>query len=103
MKTKGIHEGCIEQMQRLFSERLYTNEAMLTDDKGRIRVDDWEMRADVQQEVDVLWAQSTTETLPAIGDLNGYKSDFLNLFGFGFTGVDYAADANEMVMVNNLV
>jgi enoyl-[acyl-carrier protein] reductase/trans-2-enoyl-CoA reductase (NAD+) len=103
MKTKGIHEGCVEQMQRLFSERLYTNEAMLTDDKGRIRVDDWEMRADVQQEVDALWAQSTTETLPAIGDLNGYKSDFLNLFGFGFEGVDYAADANEMVTINGLV
>lgn len=102
MKAKGIHEGCVEQMQRLFSERLYTNEAMLTDDKGRIRVDDWEMRADVQQEVDVLWAQSTTETLPAIGDLNGYKSDFLNLFGFGFAGVDYAADTNEMVNIDGL-
>jgi enoyl-[acyl-carrier protein] reductase / trans-2-enoyl-CoA reductase (NAD+) len=64
MKTKGIHEGCVEQMQRLFSERLFTGAPMLTDDKGRIRVDDWEMRDDVQQEVDVLWQEATTDNLP---------------------------------------
>jgi enoyl-[acyl-carrier protein] reductase / trans-2-enoyl-CoA reductase (NAD+) len=102
MKTKGIHEGCVEQMQRLFSERLFTGAPMLTDDKGRIRVDDWEMRDDVQQEVDVLWQEATTDNLPQLGDLNGYKSDFLNLFGFGFPEVDYLADANEMVAINGL-
>jgi enoyl-[acyl-carrier protein] reductase / trans-2-enoyl-CoA reductase (NAD+) len=102
MKEKGIHEGCIEQMQRLFSERLYTGAPMITDDKGRIRVDDWEMREDVQAEVDALWKQATTENLPQLGDLSGYKSDFLHLFGFGFSEVDYAADANEMVDISGL-
>jgi enoyl-[acyl-carrier protein] reductase/trans-2-enoyl-CoA reductase (NAD+) len=102
MKEKGIHEGCIEQIQRLFSERLYTNSPISTDEKGRIRVDDWEMRADVQQRIDELWQQSTTETLPQLGDLGGYKSDFLNLFGFGFEGVNYLEDVNEMVPIEGL-
>lgn len=97
MKAKGIHEGCIEQIQRLFSERLYTGKAIPTDEKGRIRVDDWEMRADVQAEVAKLWEQATTENLSQIGDLPGYKSDFMHLFGFDFEGVDYSADVNEMV------
>ncbi len=102
MKKEGIHEGCIEQMQRLFSERLYTNGAIATDEKGRIRVDDWEMRADVQQQVDELWKRSTTETLPELGDLAGYKSDFLNLFGFGFEGVNYQEDVNENIAIEGL-
>lgn len=102
MKEKGIHEGCIEQMDRLFRERLYTGAPMLLDDKGRIRVDDWEMRDDVQSKVSELWEQADTDTLPAIGDLAGYKSDFLNLFGFGFEGVDYPADVNENVQIEGL-
>jgi len=103
MKAKGIHEGCIEQIQRLFSERLYTDKAIPTDEAGRIRIDDWEMRDDVQAKVAALWLEATTETLPALGDLQGYKSDFLNLFGFGFPKVDYQADANEMVEMEGLV
>ncbi len=103
MKAKGIHEGCIEQMQRLFADRLFHGGAIPTDDKGRIRVDDWEMREDVQSEVARLWEQATTESLPSIGDLNGYKTDFLNLFGFSVAGVDYAADANENVEMPGLV
>jgi enoyl-[acyl-carrier protein] reductase / trans-2-enoyl-CoA reductase (NAD+) len=102
MKAKGIHEGCIEQIQRLYSERLYTGEAMLTDDKGRIRIDDWEMREDVQAEVAKLWLEATTENLAEIGDLEGYRSDFHNLFGFGFDGVDYQEDTNEMVAVPSI-
>lgn len=102
MKEKNIHEGCIEQMYRLFSDRLYHGNAIPTDEKGRIRVDDWEMRADVQDEVDTLWAQATTETLPAIGDLNGYKSDFLSLFGFGVAGVEYGTDVSELVAIKGL-
>jgi len=102
MKADGIHEGCIEQIQRLFSQRLYTGEAIPTDDKGRIRIDDWEMRDDVQAEVARLWSEATTETLPKIGDLAGYKQDFLNLFGFGFDGVDYLADTNELVGVASI-
>ena len=102
MKAEGIHEGCIEQIQRLYAERLYTGNAVPTDDKGRIRIDDWEMRADVQEKIAKLWGESTTETLVELGDLAGYKQDFLNLFGFGFEGVDYQADTNEMAMVPSI-
>jgi len=102
MKADGIHEGCIEQIQRLYSQRLYTGQEVPTDANGRIRIDDWEMRDDVQEQVAKLWLEATTETLPAIGDLAGYKQDFLNLFGFGFAGVDYDADTNELVMVPSI-
>ncbi len=102
MKAEGIHEGCIEQIQRLFQERLYTKEEMLLDEKGRIRIDDWEMRADVQARVADAWAKATTETLPALGDLAGYHTDFFNLFGFEVPGVDYAAEVNEMVELPGL-
>ncbi|WP_395048077.1 enoyl-ACP reductase FabV [Flavobacterium sp.] len=103
MKAEGIHEGCIEQMQRLYAQRLYTGNAIPTDNKGRIRIDDWEMRADVQEKVAKLWLEATTETLPEIGDLEGYRNDFHNLFGFGFEGVDYKSDTNEMVNVSSIV
>ena len=103
MKEEGIHEGCIEQIQRLYQNRLYSGTEIPTDEKGRIRVDDWEMRADVQEKVAKLWEQATTETLPGIGDLEGYRKDFHNLFGFGFEGVNYEADTNEMVGVSSIV
>ena len=104
MKEEGIHEGCIEQIQRLYSERLYTaNGEIPVDEVGRIRIDDWEMREDVQAKVAALWEVATTENLSEIGDLAGYKTDFLNLFGFGFEGVDYTADVNEVVEVSGLV
>jgi enoyl-[acyl-carrier protein] reductase/trans-2-enoyl-CoA reductase (NAD+) len=102
MKAEGIHEGCIEQIQRLFSERLYAGKPIPTDEQGRIRIDDWEMRDDIQEKVAALWLEATTETLGGIGDLNGYKSDFLNLFGFGFPEVDYAKDTSEMVQIKGL-
>ena len=102
MKAEGTHEGCIEQIQRLYAERLFSGKEIPLDDKGRIRIDDWEMREDVQAKVAALWKESTTESLPEIGDLAGYKQDFLNLFGFGFEGVDYLADANEMVHVPSI-
>lgn len=102
MKEEGIHEGCIEQIQRLYQDRLYTGKPIPTDDKGRIRIDDWEMREDVQAKVAKLWLEATTETLPEIGDLIGYKQDFLNLFGFGFKEVDYLADTNEVVGISSI-
>ena len=103
MKEEGIHEGCIEQIQRLFKDRLYTGAPILTDEKGRIRVDDWEMRDDVQEKIAQLWTKATTENLSEIGDLAGYRNDFLNLFGFEFKGVDYIADADEMVGISSIV
>ncbi len=102
MKAEGIHEGCIEQIQRLYQQRLFTGNAVPTDEQGRIRIDDWEMRSDVQERIAKLWVESTTESLVELGDLAGYKQDFLNLFGFGFEGVDYLADANEMVQVPSI-
>lgn len=102
MKEEGIHEGCIEQIQRLYQQRLYTGEAILTDEKGRIRIDDWEMRPDVQAKVAQLWDQAVTENLAEIGDLEGYRNDFYNLFGFGFEGVDYKADTDEMVAIPSI-
>lgn len=102
MKAEGIHEGCIEQIQRLYSQRLYTGKEVPMDANGRIRIDDWEMRDDVQEKVADLWTKATTETLPEIGDLAGYKQDFLNLFGFGFDGVDYESDADEMINIPSI-
>ena len=102
MKAEGIHEGCIEQIQRLYSQRLYTGKEVPTDSEGRIRIDDWEMRDDVQAKVAELWTKATTENLSEIGDLPGYKQDFLNLFGFGFDRVDYDAETDEMVLVSSI-
>ncbi|MCR4030026.1 MULTISPECIES: enoyl-ACP reductase FabV [Flavobacterium] len=102
MKEEGIHEGCIEQIQRLFQDRLYNGSEVPVDEKGRIRIDDWEMREDVQDKVAKLWLEATTETLPEIGDLAGYRNDFLNLFGFEVPGVDYNADTNEVVEVESI-
>lgn len=102
MKAKGIHEGCIEQIGRLFRDRLYAGSEVPVDEKGRIRIDDWEMREDVQEEVAKLWEEATTENLSQIGDLDGYRVDFFNLFGFEFPGIDYDKDVNEMVNIPNL-
>jgi enoyl-[acyl-carrier protein] reductase/trans-2-enoyl-CoA reductase (NAD+) len=103
MKAEGIHEGCIEQIQRLFEQRLYTGGTVSTDAAGRVRVDDLEMREDVQAKVADLWLKATTETLPALGDLKGYKADFMNLFGFEVAGVNYQDDVDEMVAIPGLV
>ncbi len=102
MKEEGIHEGCIEQIQRLFQDRLYNGSEVPVDEKGRIRIDDWEMREDVQAKVAALWKEATTETLQSIGDLEGYRNGFLNLFGFEFAGVDYKADTNEVVNIESI-
>ena len=103
MKEKNIHEGCIEQMYRLFTDRLYTeNGSVLLDENGRIRIDDLEMREDVQAEVDKLWKETTTENLEQISDIQGYRNDFFNLFGFNFDEVDYDADTNEVVNIPSI-
>ncbi len=102
MKEEGIHEGCIEQIQRLYQERLFTGNEIPVDEKGRIRVDDWEMRSDVQEKIAKLWGEAVTENLSEIGDLEGYRKDFYNLFGFDVDGVDYEADTNEMVNIESI-
>ena len=102
MKEEGIHEGCIEQIQRLYQERLFTENEIPVDEKGRIRVDDWEMRSDVQEKIAKLWGEAVTENLSEIGDLEGYRKDFYNLFGFDVDGVDYEVDTNEMVNIESI-
>ncbi|WP_035671654.1 enoyl-ACP reductase FabV [Flavobacterium sp. 83] len=102
MKEEGIHEGCIEQIQRLYQERLYTGNEVPVDEKGRIRIDDLEMRADVQEKVAKLWIEAVTENLSEIGDLEGYRKDFYNLFGFDVQGIDYKAEANEVVNIESI-
>jgi enoyl-[acyl-carrier protein] reductase/trans-2-enoyl-CoA reductase (NAD+) len=96
MKAKGLHEGCIEQIYRLFAERLAPSAHPQPDEEGRIRIDDWEMREDVQTEVAKLWPQVTTETLPSLSDIAGYRAEFLRLFGFGLEGVNYDAEAEPL-------
>jgi len=102
MKEEGVHEGTIEQIQRLYQDRLYTGKEVSTDEKGRIRIDDWEMRDDIQEKVAALWEKATTENLSELGDLEGYRRDFYSLFGFDVENVDYKEDTNEMVEVDSL-
>jgi enoyl-[acyl-carrier protein] reductase/trans-2-enoyl-CoA reductase (NAD+) len=93
MKAHGTHEGCIEQMYRLFSDKVYATHAKPVLDKDQLlRMDDWEMVDGIQQEVAALWPQVTTENLSALTDIEGYRDDFYRLFGFHFSGVDYEAD-----------
>ncbi|SEQ21206.1 enoyl-[acyl-carrier protein] reductase / trans-2-enoyl-CoA reductase (NAD+) [Treponema bryantii] len=101
MKEKGTHEGCIEQMERLFAERLYTGDnasagKVPVDEENRIRVDDWEMQADVQAEVDKLMAKVNNDNIKEICDLVGYKHDFYATNGFDVEGIDYTADVARM-------
>lgn len=91
MKAKGNHEGCIEQMYRLFNQKLYGG-AVLTDKNGMIRLDDLEMQGDVQDEVTELWNNLSQDNLKESSDLDGYWEDFYALFGFGIDGVDYDAE-----------
>ncbi|MFB4326083.1 trans-2-enoyl-CoA reductase family protein [Priestia sp. BR_2] len=97
MKEKGLHEGCIEQIYRLFSDRLYNGQETPVDEKGRIRIDDWELREDVQAEVAELWSKVTSENIEELTDLAGYRREFFQLFGFETDGVDYDADVNPVV------
>ncbi|OIR18688.1 putative reductase [mine drainage metagenome] len=97
MKEKGIHEGCIEQMQRLFATQMYNGSALSFDDAGRVRIDDWEMRPDVQQAIPAVWEKIATENVSELADIAGYRSEFLKLFGFGIPGIDYEADVEPNI------
>lgn len=91
MKEKGLHEGCIEQMERLFSERL-ASDSVPVDEEGRIRMDDYEMRPDVQEAVKAAWDEVTTDNLAQYADVDGYFEDFYHMFGFHYDNVDYTQD-----------
>jgi enoyl-[acyl-carrier protein] reductase / trans-2-enoyl-CoA reductase (NAD+) len=105
MKQKGVHEDCIHQIYRLFADRLYNNRPLAqvpVDDKGRIRVDEFEMREDVQAEVAAIWKNVSDVNLLQTADVAGYNEDFLKLFGFGLKGVDYNADINPEVSIPSI-
>lgn len=99
MRAEGLHEGCIEQINRMFSERLYKADgtAADVDDSNRLRLDDWELREEIQQHCRDMWPQVTTENLSELTDYREYKEEFLKLFGFGIEGIDYDADVNPHV------
>lgn len=96
MKEHDVHEGCIEQMNRMLNQKIYAG-SVITDEEGRIRMDDLEMQDEIQSEVDKLWAEISTENLSDHADLDGYWEDFYKLFGFGIDGIDYDADVDQNV------
>lgn len=102
MKAQGTHEDTIEQMDRLFRDRLYGKADPQPDEAGRIRVDDWEMKDEVQAEIDKVWTTVNTDNLKELADVEGYETSFLRLFGFGLDGVDYAAETDPATGVPSL-
>ena len=92
MKDKKLHEGCIQQMYRLYHDLLFSGASLKLDRKGRIRMDDWEMRKDVQQEINNGWERVRTENLMEYADIKGMREEFLRHHGFGMPGVDYSQD-----------
>ena len=101
MKKAGTHEGCIEQMTRLFTDKLADGSAV-TDSDGFIRLDDYEMKEDIQSEVKEIWNNVTTENVNESADVDGYWNDFFALFGFGAEGVDYEADISPVYDIPSL-
>jgi len=101
MKARGVHEGCIEQIDRLFRDRLYGDGDL--DDEGRLRVDQLELDPAVQAEVAGIWEQIDTDNLKSLADFDGYRQEFLQLFGFGVDGVDYSADVDPDIAIGALV
>ena len=101
MKARGTHEGCIEQIDRLFRDAMYGDKAL--DEEGRQRVDDLELLPEVQAEVADLWAQIGTDNLDELSDFAGYREEFLQLFGFEVEGVDYDADVDPAVTIAQVV
>lgn len=97
MKEQGIHEGCIEQIQRLFFDRLYSGQPAPVDEQNRLRLDDWELRDEVQNACREIWKQVQDDNIYQLTDYQGYKDEFLRLFGFGLDGVDYDADVDTKV------
>jgi enoyl-[acyl-carrier protein] reductase/trans-2-enoyl-CoA reductase (NAD+) len=97
MKAAGTHEGCIEQAYRLFATHMYNGHTPKFDESGRVRVDDWEMRPEIQAAVCEIWPRVTTENLAAETDIAGYRTEFLKLFGFGLAGVNYEAETEPHI------
>lgn len=103
MKEKAIHEGCIEQICRLFKDHLYTIDKSISgDENGLIRIDNLEMRQDVQDAIVTLWQNVNSDNLSTITDIEGYRKEFYKLFGFELTKVDYTQDVEPNVVIPSL-
>ena len=95
MKKAGTHEGCIEQTTRLFNQFLYSgNSDVFVDEQNRIRLDDWEMEEEIQNEIIRLWPTVNSENLFEMTSFSDYQAEFLKLFGFGHQRVDYEKDVD---------
>ena len=90
MKEKGVHEDCLDQILRLFRERLYGPKVVPVDEAGRVRIDDLELREDVQSETARVLGAVNSENVASLVDLEGFRRDFLQAHGFAMPGVDYA-------------
>lgn len=101
MKEKGTHEGCIEQISRLFKDKLYSGKTE-RDSEGRIRMDDYEMQADIQKKIAELWPQINADNLEKLTDLEGYRLDFYHLFGFDVKGVNYNDEVDPVVRIETI-
>ncbi|MET0045576.1 MAG: enoyl-ACP reductase FabV [Candidatus Thiodiazotropha sp. 6PLUC3] len=97
MKELGLHEGCLDQINRMFRTQLYKDGGADLDEERRIRMDDWELRDEVQLAVKDIWPKVTNENIFEVTDYQGYKDEFLKLFGFGVSGVDYEVDVDTIV------
>lgn len=102
MKEQGSHEGCIEQIYGLFTQCLYNSQRQL-DEAGRLRMDGKELADEIQGAVKELWGQVTTDTIDSLTDYKGYHNEFLRLFGFGYSHVNYEADVEALLPLKNLV
>jgi enoyl-[acyl-carrier protein] reductase/trans-2-enoyl-CoA reductase (NAD+) len=101
MKAKGLHENCIKQMDRLYRDFLFnaSSQPPKTDGQGRLRLDDWEMRDDVQEEVRDLWERVNADNAEQLADIQGFRQEFLRHHGFDMPGIDYTQDLSEDVVV----
>lgn len=98
MKEKGLHEHCTQQIYRLFTTLLYSNKAIPTDSEGRVRVDDWEMLSEIQQEVERRWALQQEGKPLVQGDLGGVWEEYEQIHGFGFSDIDYTKDVDPRIV-----
>ena len=103
MKKAGTHENCIQQISRLFTQKLYTDKGFQTDENGFIRMDDYELTPEIQKEVKKCWEAVTTDTVKEYCDIEGYWEDFYHMFGFRYDDIDYTQDVDADVEIKGII